>query len=128
MTLKRGPKFNRVEREEFVNKLKGLLKDGNMNIKEASEKLDVSMNYIYRVAKKHNLPYNNVNKQKVSNVLESKESGFSVKELCSIYRLSKDQIENIIHDPERYQREKTALFSKEHQDMGSELSSRAQEN
>lgn len=118
MTLKRGPKFNRAEREEFVKKLRALLKDNNMNIKEASEHLDVSMNYIYRVAKKYNLPYNNINKSKVSNLLESNETGFSVKELCSIYKLSKEQVENIIHDPQRYQREKATLFSKEHQDMG----------
>lgn len=118
MTLKRGPKFNRVERETFVNKLRNLLKDNSLTIKEASEQLGVSLNYAYRVAKKYNLPYNNLNKQKVSNVLESKETGFSVKELSSIYRLSSKEIENIIHDPQRYQREKATLFSKEHQDMG----------
>lgn len=51
MTLKRGPKFNRVERETFVNKLRNLLKDNSLTIKEASEQLGVSLNYAYRVAK-----------------------------------------------------------------------------
>ena len=128
MTLKRGPKFNREERANFVSKLRELLKDKSLNIKEAAEKLGVSANYAYRIAKKQKLPYNNVSKQKVSNVLESKETGFTIKELCSIYKLSSKEVENIIHDPERYQREKTTLFSKEHQDMGQELSSRQKEN
>ena len=118
MTSRPGPKFNRAQRTELFKQLKNLLRDKNYSVKDAATELGISVNYVYRIAKKYDYPLNSVNKRKISNVIESKENGFNSKELAGLYRISEGEVEKIINHSAGYTRKTTVELPKEHSHMG----------